>query len=276
MTLQNPSSHPPNPPDPADTLPPPMPIQEALLILLVAMAGALFAINLMPAWLPALTFSATGDAPKIYWFISRGSAIAAYWILWLSMTSGVIITNKMAQKWPGVPPAFEVHQYTSLLGMAIGLFHALVLTGDQYIAYTIPQVLIPFAGTNYRPTWVGIGQLAFYVWAIVNFSFYIRKRIGKKAWRLIHFASFVSYLGVLIHGLYAGTDVTTEWAQGLYWFSGAVLLFLFVYRILVWRFPPVKSKTNLPISAAGGMKRTVPQTGQRPPNPVRTDLPRAD
>ena len=226
-----------DPSDTVDSLPPTMPFQEALVILLVVMAGALFAINLMPAWLPALTDSATGDSPKIFWFLSRGSAIAAYWLLWLSMTSGVIISNKMAQKWPGIPPAYEVHQYTSLLGLAIGLFHALILTGDQYIAYTIPQVLIPFAGTNYRPIWVGIGQVAFYVWAIVNFSFYIRKRIGKKAWRLIHFASFASFIGVLIHGLYAGTDAATEWAQGLYWFSGAVLLFLVVYRILIRRFP---------------------------------------
>jgi predicted ferric reductase len=222
--------------DPAENMPPTMPFQEALLILLVIMAGALFAINLMPAWLPALTYSASGDAPKIFWFLSRGSAIAAYWILWLSMTSGMIITNKMAQKWPGIPPAFEVHQYTSLLGLATGLFHALVLTGDQFIAYTIPEVLIPFASTSYRPVWVGIGQVAFYVWGLVNFSFYIRKHIGKKAWRWIHFASFASYLGVLMHALFAGTDTSTQWAQGLYWFSGAVLLFLVVYRILVWRF----------------------------------------
>jgi predicted ferric reductase len=248
MTLRNPSQPPSVLPDTADAFPPSLPFQEALLILLVVMAGALFALNLMPAWLPALTYSTAGAAPKIYWFLSRGSAIAAYWILWLSMSSGVIITNKMAQKWPGIPPAFEIHQYTSLLGLAIGLFHALVLTGDRYIGYTIPQVLIPFAGTDYRPLWVGIGQVAFYVWGIVNFSFYIRKRIGKKAWRWIHFASFASFAGVLIHGLNAGTDATTQWAQGLYWFSGGVLLFLVVYRVLVWRFPP-NAKAHRPAGA---------------------------
>ncbi|MDR3572445.1 MAG: hypothetical protein P4L50_01170 [Anaerolineaceae bacterium] len=273
MTLRNPNPRPPNGANEPEELPPAIPFQEALLILLVVMAGALFAINLMPAWLPALTYSAMGDTPKIYWFISRGSAIAAYWILWLSMTSGVIITNKIALKWPGTPPAFEVHQYTSLLGLAIGLFHALVLMGDQYIAYTLPQVLVPFAGTNYRPTWVGIGQLAFYVWAIVNFSFYVRKRIGKKAWRMIHFASFASYAGILIHAIYAGTDVTTQWAQGLYWFSGTVLLFLVVYRILVWRFPPPKAHRSMPAA------NPVLLNEQRPPElrtPVSSDASRAE
>ena len=91
----------------------------------------------------------------------------------------------------------------------------------NYIAYTIAQVLTPFASTNYRPTWVGIGQLSFYVWAVVTFSFYVRKRIGKKAWRLIHFLSYASLVGAMIHGIFSGTDTPAAWTQYLYWFSGA-------------------------------------------------------
>lgn len=218
--------------DPMDSLPTAVAFEEMLLILLAVAAAVLFAINLMPTWLPSLQASTTGDKPQVFWFISRGTAIASYWVLWLSMGSGVLITNKMAQKWPGIPPAYEIHQYTSLLGLALGLFHALILMGDHYIHYNLFQVLAPFASENYRPFWVGLGQLAFYLWAAVNVSFYIRKRIGKKAWRAIHFASFVSFAGVLVHGIFSGTDISTQWMQGIYWASGAVLLFLVVYRVL--------------------------------------------
>jgi predicted ferric reductase len=216
-----------------DSLPNMVSAQDLLLLLLVIAAGTLLAINLLPLWLPALSSSAAGEQPKIFWYLSRGSAVAAYWILWLAMCMGVIITNKMAQFWPGIPPAYEIHQYTSLLGMAFGLFHALILTGDKYINYTILQVLIPFSSQNYRPVWVGIGQIAFYVWALVNISFYVRKRIGNKAWRLIHFASYASFLAVMVHGLFSGTDTTAAWIQYLYWFSGASLLLLTVYRIVI-------------------------------------------
>ncbi len=220
------------------------PAQAVFLLTLVVLAGLLFAINLLPLWLPGLTFSTSGDAPKVFWYLSRGSAIASYWVLWLAMAMGIIITNKMAQIWPGIPPAYEVHQYTSLFGMALALFHAFILTGDHYIHYTVAQVLVPFASQNYRPTWVGLGQTAFYIWALVNLSFYVRKRIGKKAWRWIHFASYASFLGAMVHGIYSGTDTTSTVIQVLYWVSGASLLFLTVYRVLIERFPPEAKKAK--------------------------------
>jgi predicted ferric reductase len=222
--------------------------QVVFLVTLVVLAGLLFAINMLPLWLPGLSFSTSGDTPKVFWYLSRGSAIAAYWVLWLAMAMGIIITNKMAQIWPGIPPAYEVHQYTSLFGMALALFHAFILTGDHYIHYTVAQVLLPFASQNYRPTWVGLGQTAFYIWALVNLSFYVRKRIGKKAWRWIHFASYASFLGALVHGIYSGTDTTSTLIQALYWISGAALLFLTVYRMLIERFPPEAKKVKVVVS----------------------------
>ncbi len=223
-----------------------LPFQDLLLVMLVVVAGVLFAVNLAPLWLPGLSFSVSGDQPKIFWFVSRGSAIASFWLLWLSMCMGVIITNKMAQIWPGIPPAYEIHQYTSLLGMGFALFHALILTGDHYIAYKLYQVLVPFTSSQYRPTWVGLGQVAFYLWLIVNLSFYVRKRIGKKAWRWIHFASYASFLAVLVHGIYSGTDTAAVWTLYIYWFSGATLLVLTVYRILAVRVPPQHPKRAAP------------------------------
>jgi predicted ferric reductase len=229
-----------------------LPIQDLLLTILVVVAGVLFALNILPMLLPGMAFSVTGDAPKVYWFMSRGSAIAAYWVLWLSMSSGVIITNKMAQRWPGIPPAYEIHQYTSLLGLGLALFHAMILMGDQYIHYNLVQVFLPFGSENYRPTWVGFGQVAFYLWALVNLSFYVRKRIGKKAWRLIHFLSYVSLLGAMLHAIFSGTDSTSTWTQALYIFSGVTLTFLTVYRVLIARFPPENPKARRPVPPSAG------------------------
>jgi predicted ferric reductase len=217
-------------------LPPVLPLQDALLLLLIALAGVLLVLNLIPLWMPGLTQSTSGTDPKIFWFISRGSAIAAFWLLWLAMSMGVSMTNKMALIWPGIPPAYEVHQYTSLLGLGFALFHALILTGDHYIKYTPLTVLLPFASQSYKPIWVGMGQVAFYVWAMVAFSFYLRGRIGKVTWRLIHFASYACFLAVLVHGIYSGTDGAASWVYYSYWFSGGSLLFLTVYRILSARF----------------------------------------
>jgi predicted ferric reductase len=148
------------------------------------------------------------------------------------MALGLTITNRMARVWPGGPTAFAIHEYTSLIGLAFGLFHALILMGDHYINYSLAQVLVPFTSQSYRPIWVGLGQIGIYAWAILVGSFYVKKKIGTKTWRLIHFISFVMFLMVCVHGLMSGTDTNTPWAQWIYWISAGSILFLLVYRIL--------------------------------------------
>ena len=160
------------------------------------------------------------------------AGFVALGLLWVSMMLGVGITNKLARLWPGIPPAMAIHEYTSLLGLFFAGFHALILLGDQYSQYKLVQLLMPFGSVQYRPTWVGLGQLGFYAWFIIAVTFYIRKAIGKKTWRVIHYASFVCYLVAVIHGLVSGTDTAAIWAQDFYWITGGSLLFLLVYRIL--------------------------------------------
>jgi predicted ferric reductase len=137
----------------------------------------------------------------------------------------------MARLWPGAPAAFAIHEYVSILGLAFALFHALILLGDHYIHFTVAQIFIPFSTVDYRPIWVGIGQVGFYVWLIVTLSFYVRSRIGQKTWRVLHYLSFAMYMMGLLHGLFSGTDMASNWAGWYYWISGGSLLFLFIYRI---------------------------------------------
>jgi predicted ferric reductase len=226
--------------DELDTLPPAMSWQALVVMLLAVAFGAFAAAVILPNWLPGLSASLLGSEPKAYWYLSRASAMIAFLLLWFSMASGLIITNKLARVWPGGPTAFDLHQYTSLLGLAIGLFHALILMGDHYINFSLAQVLIPFTSTTYRPIWVGIGQVGLYTSAIVSFSFYVRKRLGRRAWRLIHYLSFITFMLTLIHGITSGTDSPEAWARGLYWATGLSLIFLTVYRIIVSMFEPKK------------------------------------
>jgi predicted ferric reductase len=207
-------------------------IQFLLIIMTAMIVGLLGAILLLPAWLPNMAASLTGTDPKVFWYLSRATAFVSLTILWLSMVLGLGMTNKLARLWPGAPAAFAIHEYASLLGLAFAFFHALILLGDRYIDFSVAQILMPFSTLNYRPTWTGIGQLAFYLWLIVALSFYVRRNIGQKTWRAIHYLSFILYLMGLVHGLFAGTDSTTTWAHWYYWVSAGSLLFLLMHRII--------------------------------------------
>jgi len=206
---------------------------QSVIILMIASAlGLLAATLILPSWLPGLTGSLAGVEPKAYWYLSRATAFVAYGMLWASMMLGIGITNKMARLWPGSPAAFALHEYFSLLGLGFSAFHALILLGDHYTNFSLLQLLIPFGTGNFKPLWVGLGQLGLYSWVIVLVSFYVRKQIGQKPWRVLHYLSFFSFVGALVHGLMSGTDTGLTWVQGFYWLTGASFLFLLIARIV--------------------------------------------
>lgn len=227
---------PPRSPDPAFAdLPPAMAPQALIGLLLGAVLGAFAAVVVLPTWLPGLSTSLLGVEPKAYWYLARSSAMVSYGLLWLAMLFGLLMTNRLARVWPGGPTAFDLHQHTSLLGLAFALFHGLILLGDAYIQATLAQLLIPFAYQGFKPLWVGLGQLALYGLALVGLSFYVKDRIGRTAWRLIHVLSFAVFGLVLAHGIWSGSDSGVLWVRSIYWISGASLLFLTIYRLLVAR-----------------------------------------
>lgn len=196
------------------------------------LVGAAVGLWALAAWLPGLSASVAGAQPKVYWYLSRSSAVAAYGLLWLSMVFGLVLTNRLARVWPGGPTAFDLHQYTSLLGLGVALFHALILVGDGYLQYSLGQLLVPFASTPYRLAAVGLGQVAFYGLGLVSLSYYARRPLGARAWRVVHAASFITFALSLAHGVLSGTDSGVPALQGLYWATGGSVLFLTLYRVL--------------------------------------------
>jgi DMSO/TMAO reductase YedYZ heme-binding membrane subunit len=63
-------------------------------------------------------------------------------------------------------------------------------------------------------------------------SFYVRKRIGYKTWRALHYGTFAVLILVLLHGIYAGTDSSDGWMRWSYLTVAMGLFFLTAYRIL--------------------------------------------
>lgn len=197
--------------------------QTSLVVLLSALVGSAAALLLLPLFVSDVT------AQHAPWHLARSSGVIAYFMLWTSTALGLGITNRLARLWPGGPLAFDLHQFTSLLGLAAALFHALILLGDSYIGYSLTQIALPFAAQGYKPLSTAWGQIGLYLGAIVSFSFYVRQYIGRKAWRALHFASFLVFGLVTVHGVLAGSDTPALWP--LYAASILSILFLTIYRI---------------------------------------------
>lgn len=199
-------------------------------------AVVLFGVAVLVFWPESLSIiwaSAWGETPKAFWYLSRASSFVAFGLFTASMVLGLGITNKATRAWPGGPTYVALHEHTSLLGLTFGFVHALSLLGDQYIGYTLGQILTPFASGEYRLFWVGLGQTALWLIAPITLSYYVRRLIGQRIWRLMHYLNFGVFGLVLLHGLFSGTDTVLAPTRMVYWLAVVIVVGLTMYRALV-------------------------------------------
>jgi methionine sulfoxide reductase heme-binding subunit len=178
------------------------------------------------------------DTTQVTWYITRSAGLTAYLLLWLSTAWGLAVPSKILDGILHGSFTFEFHQFISLLAIGFTTLHVGVLLFDQYLPFNLAQIVFPFLST-YRPIWTGLGVLTFYSVLLVTITFYMRARIGMKAFRAIHLVSLLSFFGAAAHGLFAGTDSPLLFVRLMYIGTSLSIVFLTVYylanRVMVAR-----------------------------------------
>jgi predicted ferric reductase len=209
--------------------------QKARTIFMGFFSGGLFVTLLLMLWYLGSPLGATTSRTLTGLFaITRAAGLTAYFLLWFSNAWGLALSTKILQPVLEHIFTYDFHEFLSLLGLGFVLLHVIVLLFDKFLPFNILQILIPFTG-SYRPLWVGLGIIGFYLFLLVTVTFYIRQQIGQKAFRAIHVLSLAGYLSVTLHGLFAGTDSALPITQILYGGSFLIILFLTVFWIVMNR-----------------------------------------
>ena len=172
------------------------------------------------------------DSVQSWWYVTRAAGLTSYFLMWLSMVWGMAVSTKFFHPVVEGTYSYDFHEFLSLLGIGFVILHVVVLMLDKYLAFNLLQILIPFVDT-YRPLWVGIGIIGFYLFLLVTVTFYLKRYIGSQAFRSIHMLSLVGYVGATFHGLFAGTDSALPVTKLLYIGTSLVVVFLTVYWIVV-------------------------------------------
>jgi predicted ferric reductase len=179
----------------------------------------------------ALTWLFATNSTHTTWYITRAAGWVAYMLLWFSVVWGLAIPSKFFEKLLSPTFAVDFHEYLSLLAIGFVILHVSVLMVDQYLPFSVAQILFPFI-SPYRPFWVGLGVIGAYLSALVTITFYLRKRIGQKRFKQIHLLSMVGYLGVVLHAFLSGSDSTLLAAQLVYLGTFLVVVFLTSYWLI--------------------------------------------
>jgi sulfoxide reductase heme-binding subunit YedZ len=150
-----------------------------------------------------------------FWILARASGLLAYALLTASVLAGLVLKSRPFGRSLRPASVTDIHRFLALLGLgALGLHGgALVLDGVVDIS---PAALVVPGLVPYRPLWSALGVVAAELMLLVYASFSVRKRIGTKAWRRLHWLTYLVFALATVHGLAAGTDSDRPWALALY------------------------------------------------------------
>jgi sulfoxide reductase heme-binding subunit YedZ len=166
------------------------------------------------------------------WYFARGSGLVTLVLLTVVVALG--IGARSGRTAFGLP-RFAVnmlHRNAALLAVVLLIGHMVSLLFDPYAQLRLVDLVLPFAG-QYRPLWQGLGTLAFdLILAIVATSL-LRRRIGARVWRVVHWFAYLCWPVALLHGLGTGTDNGTWWL-----WTVSMLCAATVVAAVGWRVSP--------------------------------------
>jgi sulfoxide reductase heme-binding subunit YedZ len=152
--------------------------------------------------------------PEFVWYLMRGSGLVALMLFTLTVSLGVVsVTRLQSPRWPRLVTG-ELHRNVALLASCFLALHVGTALVDSWVGLNWIGVLFPFQSA-YRPLWVGFGVLAFDVFLAILATSLLRRRIGARVWRLVHWGTWVMWPLALSHALGSGTDTTSGWGLGI-------------------------------------------------------------
>jgi methionine sulfoxide reductase heme-binding subunit len=199
---------------------------ETAMYVVGGLSGAALGV-LAAIWLGT---ASTSPSPFL-WFVSRAAGVVAYLLLWLSTAWGISVSSKgLGGRVSGVL-AYALHNVTAWLALGFGMVHGLSLLGDKVVPFTLLGILVPFVAT-YQPFLTGLGVISLYLGVIVTGAFYLKKRLGPKAWRTVHGLSYLMFISVTYHGLLIGTDSSTLAMKLIYLLAAVSVGLLTIFRVM--------------------------------------------
>jgi predicted ferric reductase len=172
-----------------------------------------------------------------FWILARASGLTAYVLITVSMLAGLVVKSRPFGAKLKAASAVDAHRFLTSLALGAVAVHAATLVLDSSVQIGLRQLLVPFTA-SYRPLWTGLGVLAAELAIVVAASFSLRKRIGGRAWRRLHWATYAIFALATAHGLAAGTDTSRPWVFDIYLGSVGAVAFATAWRALTVRPRP--------------------------------------
>lgn len=166
---------------------------------------------------------------EAFWALGRGTGVVALVLFTLAVLLGILTRS-------GRPlftlPRFSItliHRNVSVLATAFIGIHLLSLLADSHAQLSVVDLVLPFLGA-YRPFWLGLGTVAVDLLIAVVATSLLRRVIGQRLFRAVHWSTYLIWPIALAHSLGTGTDAAEPWFLAL-----AAVCTLAVLAAVAWR-----------------------------------------
>jgi sulfoxide reductase heme-binding subunit YedZ len=178
----------------------------------------------------AATVSRAG--PTAYWYLSRGTGVVSLMLLTGSVVLGILESFRWTPRgWPRFSIAV-LHRDISLVALAFIGAHIVTVVLDGFAPIRWGDAVLPFLSA-YRPFWLGLGALSFDLLLAVTVTSLLRRHVGYRLWRAVHWLAYASWPVALVHGLGTGTDTRVQWILGLNAACAALVIALLLRRLTI-------------------------------------------
>jgi methionine sulfoxide reductase heme-binding subunit len=176
------------------------------------------------------------------WYIARSAGLVAWALLSASVIWGLTMSNRARPFGHRPRPAWMLDLHRWLGGLAtifVGV-HIVAILLDTYVNFSIVSVLVPFTA-SWHDTAVAWGVVAMWLLLAVELTSLARRHLPRKAWRLVHGASFPLFGLATLHAFTAGTD-----AGSIFFIGTAVPVILAVAALTAKRVLDVTDPDHQP------------------------------
>jgi sulfoxide reductase heme-binding subunit YedZ len=144
------------------------------------------------------------------WYASRATGVVALVLLTAVVLLGIVVSRHRAL--PGLPrfATTSLHRSVSLLAVAFTTVHVITAVADPYVTIGIAATIIPLV-SPYKPLWLGLGAVSLDVMIALILTSLARARIGRRAWRAVHWLAYACWPVALLHSIGSSTDLQSGW-----------------------------------------------------------------
>jgi methionine sulfoxide reductase heme-binding subunit len=139
---------------------------------------------------------------------TTGTASAATGVISMALLTAVVVLGVLVNRQgrlPGLPrfAGLSLHRFLALLAVGFLTLHILTALAVPFADIGLAAAVIPFTSAR-EPVWLGLGAVSFDLVIALVVTSLLRRHIGRRTWRAVHWLAYLCWPAALAHSVGIG------------------------------------------------------------------------